>query len=176
MGVMPIEKARAKYPDRFNKEQARYQQWLGQIAEAEQQRLNEIHSGIVPKWQHSAITAQWYAAETVRDIGDWSRGYIPWKIPAWYAGYIVLAVPLITFAIIYRLFRAKSEGDRFRSGVALMLAPVGWYRIAVVTFLFLSSGLITGFFGGFVPFWWALCALYAAGFGLLFYHWFLKDA
>jgi len=176
MGIMPIEEARSKYPDSFRKQQARYQQWLGQIAVAEQQRLAQIDSGIVPKWEHSAITAQWYAAEAIRGVGEWSRGFISWKIPAWYAGYLVLAVPLVALILTYCIILGEREGDRFRSGVALLLAPVGWYRLAVMLFLFLSSGLITGFFGGFVPFWWALCALYAVGFGLLFYHWFLRDA
>lgn len=177
MGIMPIEKARRLNPEGFAREQARYQEWLGQLAVAEQDRLSVIHSGIVPKWPRSAINAQWYANEAIQDVGDWSRKYIPWKIPAGYAGYVVLVVPLAAFILGYYVFCDKRAEDRYRAGVALLLAPVGWYRLAVLTFLFLSSGLITGFFsGGFAPLWWALCAFYTAGFGLLFYHWFLREA
>ncbi len=175
-GVMPIEEARSKYPDGFAREQARYQEWLGQIAVDEQQRLSEIHSGVVPKWQRSAITAQWYANNTVSKLGECSRQYVPWEIEAWNAGYLVLVAPLLVFILAYRVMRGERDEDRFRSGIALLLTPAGWYRLAVMVVLFLSSGHITGFFGGFAPFWWALCLFYSFGFALLFYRWFLRDA
>lgn len=176
-GIMPINEAQSKYPKRFAHYQSQYQEWLGMITEQEKSRLALIHNGSVPKWRRSAIVAQWHSIQTMSEVGQWAKGFASLKVSDWYAGYLVVAVALLGLIVLFRLFVGYRNENCFHSGVALLFTLLGLYRLIVLCFLFLSSGLITALAVnvGFVPFWWAVSSFYSVCFGLLFYYWFLRE-
>ena len=151
---------RSFYAERY------YNDYLPYVDDLEQERQQQIFGGEIPKWERSALFAQWIYFNLDAFVG------------------FTLHLPLTgLFLLIVVVFRWEQPREFFRQrvhGIGSFTRPIGWYRISVILLLMCSARGVWIFFR-YYPFLWReqffyLGAMaYALLFSVLFYRYYLRE-
>lgn len=146
------------------------EQYLSSYAAYDQERLSLIHSGFVPAFRASAITAQWNLYQWKRQIGA--------------KCYLLITGGLGFALLLFRLLANHRILADNTSGITALFHMIGWYRVTVLIWFILISDYLRlvlliplGHFSMYNHFVYFLMAvLFAISFAGLIYQYFLQEA